>query len=282
MLVEIAIGDAYGAGFEYVKADRVAEANTLRGYVQHPTHGIAPGAYTDDAQMSLAIAEAMLSERPFSRELLADCFVNAFKRDPREGYAGRFFEFLQEVEDGADFLARIRPDSDKSGAAMRAGPLGLIANISELIAKTTLQARLTHDTRDGINAAVAAALAVHFCAYELGSLDEIGAFVASHVDGQWDVQWVGPVGAKGWMSTRAALTALSRASRMSDLLKDCVAFTGDVDTVAAIAMAAGSCCSALEQDLPRHLYDTLENGPYGREALERLDLRLTTEVRARR
>lgn len=278
MLVEIAIGDAYGAGFEYANASVVQSRNTLAGYVAHPKHGLAPGCYTDDTQMSLAIAEALLSERDFSRELVAECFVNAFKRDPREGYANGFFHFLTDVTDGADFLARIRPDSDKSGAAMRAGPLGVLADRSELIAKTTLQARLTHDTKDGVNAAIAAALAVHFCIYELGALDELGTFLTDHVEGQWDIPWVGKVGAKGRMSTRAAITALMRATRMSDLLKDCVAFTGDVDTVAAIAMAAGSGCTALEQDLPPQLYASLENGPWGREELERVDRLLMAKV----
>ena len=271
MLVEIAIGDAYGAGFEYVKPRIVAERNTLAAYVQHPRHAIAPGRYTDDTQMSIAVAEALVSGAPFSRELLADRFVQAFKRDPREGYAAGFFAFLSQVSDGADFLATIKPDSYKSGAAMRAAPLGIIADVPELIEKTKLQARITHDTPDGVNAAVAAALATHFCLYELGGLEELGPFVSAHVAGQWEVPWVGEVGPKGWMSTRAAITALSRATRMSELLKECVAFTGDVDTVAAIAMGAGSCCAAIEQDLPAQLIEGLENGPWGRRFLEDLD-----------
>lgn len=278
MLVEIAIGDAYGAGFEYVKQDVVRGKNTLEGFVQHPRHALNPGSYTDDTQMSLALAEALLSERAFTREWVAECFVRAIKRDPREGYAPAFYRFLQEVEDGSDFLARIRADSDKSGATMRAGPLGIIGTIPELIEKATLQARITHNSRDGINAAIAAALSVHYCLYALGPLDEVGGFVAEHVQGQWAVPWEGEVGPKGWMSVRAAITAVSRASRMSDLLKDCVDFTGDVDTVAAIAMAAGSCCSAIDQDLPAHLYTTLENGPWGRDYLSLLDAQLMEKV----
>jgi len=39
------------------------------------------------------------------------------------------------------------------------------------------------------------------------------------------------------------VTALTRAGRMTDLLKDCISFSGDVDTAAAIALAAGSCCA---------------------------------------
>ena len=86
--------------------------------------------------------------------------------------------------------------------------------------------------------------------------------------------WSGPVGEKGWMSVRAAITALARATSMRELLRGCVAFTGDVDTVATIALAAGSCCSAIEQDLPAALTEGLENGAYGREWLAELDGRL--------
>lgn len=60
MLLELAIGGAYGAGFEY--ADEMARThNDLSNYVQHPRHrGTKPGMYTDDTQMSLAIAELIV------------------------------------------------------------------------------------------------------------------------------------------------------------------------------------------------------------------------------
>lgn len=149
MLVELAIGDAYGAGYEYADAT-VARHNDLSGYVRHPRHEITLGAYTDDTQMSLAIVEVMVSGAPWTPEVLAEAFVEVFKRDPREGYAQGFYHFLQSVNSGTEFLAKIRPDSDKSGAAMRACPIGIFSTISEVIEKSTLQARLTHDTPDGI------------------------------------------------------------------------------------------------------------------------------------
>lgn len=37
MLVELAVGDAYGAGFEYADPEFVTAHNTVAGYVQHPT-----------------------------------------------------------------------------------------------------------------------------------------------------------------------------------------------------------------------------------------------------
>src|SRR5437016_3488053 len=104
MLLELAVGDAYGAGFEYTDRDTIRENNDLTHYVKHPRHHTLPGSYTDDTQMSLAIAEAIVSGDPWTPERLAERFVAAFQRDPREGYAARFYAFLQSVRDGKQFL----------------------------------------------------------------------------------------------------------------------------------------------------------------------------------
>src|SRR5262249_28430723 len=133
-------------------------------------------------------------------------------------------------------------------------------------------------TPDGKNAAVAAALAAHYFAYDLGKKCDLGAFLSSQVPGQWAAPWDGEVGSKGWMSVRAAVTALVGSESLSELLRACVAFTGDVDTVAAIALGAGSLSAEIEPDLPAHLVSGLENGPYGREYLAALDQRLLARI----
>ena len=280
MLVELAIGDAYGAGFEYVNGRFIAEHNNLSAYVQHPRHGTKPGSYTDDTQMSIAIAEALVSDEAWIPENIANRFVDCFKRDPREGYAGRFYEFLNRVHTGQQFLGEILPVSDKSGAAMRACPIGVCSSISEVVEKTELQAAITHNTSDGINAAKAAALMTHYIAYDLGPKSETGKFLESQVAGEWNSNWQGKVGEKGWMSVRAAITAVMRNDRMSDLLKDCVNFTGDVDTVATIALAAASCSREVIQDIPQQLVEGLENGAYGKDYIAELNKKLMERIRA--
>ena len=75
MLLELAIGDAYGAGFEYADIEYVKQHNNLFNYVKHPRHKLIPGSYTDDTQMSIAIAEMIISKEPWTRENLADKFV---------------------------------------------------------------------------------------------------------------------------------------------------------------------------------------------------------------
>ena len=188
MLLELAIGDAYGAGFEYVDADLIATHNHLHAYFKHPRHNIIPGHYTDDTQMSLAIAELIISGDEWTPLNIASKFVEVFKRDPREGYAGRFYRFLQDVKDGADFLARMKPVSEKSGASMRAGPIGVYPDIDTVIGRCTIQAAVTHNTPRGIAAAVASALTTHYFLYDLGPKRDLGAFLETYAPGDWTRQ----------------------------------------------------------------------------------------------
>ena len=58
---------------------------------------------------------------------------------------------------------------------------------------------------------------------------------------------------------------------LSKLLRACIAFTGDVDTIAAIAMGAASNSEEIDQDLPEHLVAELEDDRYGRSFLIQLD-----------
>lgn len=277
MLLELAVGDAYGAGFEFAD-DRVESDNNLKGYVQHPRHQIKPGCYTDDTQMSLAIAETIVSGDPWTPNAIADRFVAAFKRDPREGYSSKFYQLLLQVQTGEDLLTRINFSSDKSGAAMRAAPAGIFPTPERVIEKTTIQAAITHNTPDGINAACAAALMVHYFIYNLGEKQHLTAFLDSWVPGyQWSQPWQGQVKSTGWICVKAAITAIARNQTMSALLQDCIAFTGDVDTVAAIALAAAS-SSEIVQDIPQHLIDSLENKTYGKDYIINLDRQLMSLV----
>src|SRR4051812_2777354 len=123
MLLECAVGDAFGAGYEYNdEALQKWGGDLSKGYVQHGKHtGIKPGMYTDDTQMSIAIAEAIVSGDEWTPKNIVKHFLAAFLRDPRDGYARRFQAFLETKENQTPegFLANIKPESEKSGAAMR-------------------------------------------------------------------------------------------------------------------------------------------------------------------
>lgn len=160
MLLEMGIADAYGAGREYAPAADVAANNDGVTYVQHQKWAdLAPGRYTDDTQMAIALAEFLVSSggNAPNANHLACIFVKAFKRDERAGYAGGFYQLLQEVKDGYDLMDRISPMSNKSGGAMRAAPCGFLDTIDDVRDMAMFQASITHATRDGMNAAAASA-----------------------------------------------------------------------------------------------------------------------------
>ena len=276
ILLSMAIGDAYGAGFEYVPAPIVIVENDLNGYRQHQKHlTLKPGCYTDDTQMTLALAEFLLSGQSWTPLNLADAFVSTFKRDPRPGYAGGFYKLLCEIQDGTELLRRIVPFSHKNGAAMRAPILGLFKDIPQIFNAASLQAVITHATYTGIESSTAAALMLHYFYYDLGDKDLVGEFLMDQGMGEdWDNFKGGFVDGDGYVTVSAAIDAIRHNDTMADILKDCVSFTGDVDTVAAIAMACASVSREVDQNLPRVLFDYLENGEYGRDYLIGMDEKL--------
>lgn len=291
MLVEMAIGDAYGAAFEFITpihAQVVGLINDGATHQKHPDFDIGMGRYTDDTQMAVAIALEMKEGHVLSRKGLADRFVETFKRDERLGYANKFYDFLKEVNSGAEFLDRIRPNSTKSGAAMRAGPTGLFREVTEVLEQAKIQAKVTHNTSEAILAAQAVALMTNFFVFQRQTADEtkmvsntwVADWVQHHLpDYDWSKDWEGWVDGSAISCAHAAITAVKNGTSYQDVLKRSIAMTGDVDTVAAIAMFATS-LTDLPNDLPQSLYDGLEDGEYGKRYLYALDGQLKAFARS--
>jgi len=276
MLVEMAIADAYGAAFEFIQFPAPGLTNNGDAYHLNPETGLGGGRYTDDTQMALALAEHILRGAPETRVALADSFLNAYQRDKRPGYSRRFQRALDTAESGEHLLSLIEPTSDRSGAAMRAGPIGLYRDLSHAMELASLQASVTHDTAEGRASASAVAAMVHFLRYGLGNRKALGQFLDDKVPGfSWADDWTGPTSVRGVDCVRAAATIVRRATGLVDVLRRAVALGGDTDTVAAIAMFAASVCADLPNDLPASLYDGLEQGPFGRAYLEGVDRELS-------
>ena len=279
MLLEIAVGDAYGAGLEYVPREIIDKNNNLRKYLSHQKYKTIPGTYTDDTQMALGVAELLLEDKEFTPLNIATKFVEVFKRDERAGYAQGFYNFLKEVKTGEEFLEKINPTSEKNGGAMRASPIGYLPKIRDVISHAEIQASVTHNTFIGKNSAAAAALMAHYFIYNLGDKKNLGEFISEYVPGEWNTPWKGEVGAKGFIAVRAAITAMNSSNSLSEILKACIDFGGDVDTVAAIALGSASCSKEIEQDLPDKLINSLENSNFGKDYLIELDKRLKQKFR---
>lgn len=274
-----AIGDAYGFCFEFAKPAFVAKYNNL-SYRQHPEFShVVPGVYSDDTQMQLALAELIMRGDAWTRENIAESFVRTYKRDPRPGYARGFRAFLDEIQSGAELLSRIRPDSDRNGAAMRSPVIGLLPKIETVVEYAKVQAAITHDTKGGIDSAVASALMCHFLTYDLGAKSELPEFLSAHVSGyDWRRAWFGKVPVHGMSTAYAALTVLMSSNSMSELLKRSIAFTGDVDSVATIALACASGSALFEDDISDELWRGLESAAFGLPTLKEVDAAVWSKV----
>jgi ADP-ribosyl-[dinitrogen reductase] hydrolase len=276
-LLACAIADAYGAGFEYVPPAIVRANNDLTKYLPHPKWskvkgGIQPGSYTDDAQMAMGLAEHMLEDDLWNLLTLADRWVGTFKRDERTGYARGFYSLLREVKDGAELVAKLRPISNKNGGAMRAFPIGFLPNTQMVRDLAMLQASLTHASWTGMTAAAGAALMFHHRYHCVGLKEDLPFFLDRWLPGaEFSTPWKGKVGSNGINTVRAALAAYMNGITLGNVLHRSVAFTGDVDTVAAIAMPVAAVCEDMPQTFPSSLVAGLENGTYGGDYIAHLD-----------
>jgi ADP-ribosyl-[dinitrogen reductase] hydrolase len=273
MLLEIAIGDAYGAGFEFAPRAKIERHNDGANYVAHEL-GIPAGRYTDDTQMSIAIAELLLHDAPLDAPACADAFVHAYRRDPRAGYSRGFGQLLSEVADGAELLRRIHPGSVRNGAAMRSVPLGLIADRALMRRVALEQASVTHDSPEGRLSSEVVALMAHALLHHGLRIEALAAMVAAETGFELRGDWNAEVAVDALQTLHAVHTALVAHRSKRELLRACVAFGGDTDSVAAIALGLASMSGEFTDDLPASLFDGLENGPYGRHWLGALDARL--------
>lgn len=274
LLVRIAQGDAYGMSCEYIKLPRdqhvYDRALRFEGYGKHPTHRLKKGQYTDDTQMSVAVTEVLLKDNTarLSEFEFADSFLHCFKRDQREGYSRGFQAFLEKVSTPQEFLATIKSDSDKNGAAMRSVPIGVLQEPKDVVETATVQAKITHNTPGGIDASVAVALMSHFALYVDEPLSRLPEWLAEYQAPSRLPKWPqAPVQGPGVgiNTARAVLTLLVEETTLLGIVKRAIEWGGDTDSVLAIAWGIAS--ARMHEELPPFFDGGLENGTYGRDFL---------------
>lgn len=274
MLIEIAIGDAYGAGFEFVEEDIIKKYNKLESYYDSRIDNIRAGQYTDDTQMSLAIAELLIDEVEWEKENITKYFLNVFDRDKRQGYAKGFYNFLIENNDVESFLNNINPESVRNGAAMRSVPLSYIKNKEELKEKAKIQASITHNTHEGIVSSQSVALIGHYFLYENINKHEIRDKLLMEIKEIYRTDKTDRVACDAIDTVDAVLTVLLKSNTFSEILINSIELGGDTDSVASIALGLASLSNQFTNDLPEFLYTDLENEKYGKDYILELENKL--------
>ncbi len=295
MMLGIAIGDAFGAGYEFAYKDvKLFEQNLdISCYRKNPNRKFSfyrPGMYTDDTQMSIGVAELLVSDDEFNHQNLAECFVNCYKRDPIRGYAKGFQEFLDSVSSGKELLEKIRPNSERNGAAMRSVPLGIIKDLETLVKYAKINSEITHNTSKGIASSAAVALLSHDYFYNKGKINLetllnniriIDLETSEHLEKIAEMKDFEPVlmfgeeykdmgiPLNGMRTVGAALHLLLKYEEPEDVLKGVILLGGDTDSVAAISLGIAMVNKQIN-DLPAFLYEQLTDHEYGRDYLLKL------------
>jgi ADP-ribosyl-[dinitrogen reductase] hydrolase len=274
MLLEAAIGDAYGAGFEFRELDFIKLHNDLTSYHPHGLYTEIYKKYTDDTQMAIAISELLLEEENWTEEIVADKFVEVFHRDKRRGYSDRVYTALDASRNGKEFIQSLSFQSNGNGSAMRAYSIGYIRDIDRLLNFCEIQAKTSHNTIEGIRCAKRIALAVHFYRYDLNQHTSLIEFINDTLKENENYHVTSPIDMHGYPTTQAVIKIVSEATSMKECLKYSIDFGGDTDTVATLSMAILSQKKSCLYDLPDFLFEELENEKYGKQYLIELDKKI--------
>ena len=278
-LVPLAVADAYCLACEFVPEDESADLKKqllkFERYISNPRYSSTPGKYTDDTEMSVANAQALIAgSLPLTKLDYANAYLAEFIRGgKRQAYATGFQKFLCSIQSGEEFLEKIRPDSEKNGAAMRAVPFGVIKDIDALLTEATTQASVTHNTHAGIFSSRVIALMSHYAFYSDDPFfDMLAEFCFENLPSE-DVKKYGWIFMDRWPNKRvnnqgkfpiavstvhAVFDLLRYQNFFIDILKQTILWGGDTDSVAALA--GGIYMINNFDEIPSFMIDNLELG----------------------
>jgi poly(ADP-ribose) glycohydrolase ARH3 len=277
-----AVGDALGAPFEGLPADFVFwQAGPVGELLDSPPDG--PLRYTDDTQMMIGVAEALLAHEEIRPAALVERFAANY--DPRRGYGTGARRLLEAALGGGDWdrLAEtVFPGgSFGNGAAMRVAPVGLVfAHDPDRAAEqASASARPTHRHPLGVEGArllaVAVALAAQGPPLDRRAFYQQLARDCREEEFAWQLRAGHALGFLGnsLPAHQSVVTAIACFTTCPDSFAACVeraiALGDNTDTLAAMA---GALCGAHlgVAGVPARWVERLEGGPRGVQYLRAL------------
>lgn len=288
MLLEMAIADAYGIGFEFVPMEGDTRPNTGRQFYQNPKYlDLQPGCYTDDTQRAIANAVVVLDGDPMSIWSYADAYHSVFVDDPRNGYSRRYQAFLESVDSAEDFIERIDTTAVSNGSIMGVLPIGFLPTPGQVRAAAAAQAMATH-SYETVPYAQSLALLAHYYIYRpryfIGNTVAIDWQTFLNREMRWSEnrgydfhRQPGPVKMSAH-DTWTAVMSLQHYDSLHTILRAAVDLRGDTDSVAALAVGLASLNRDVKNDLPVSLFDGFEKGDFGADFLYDLETRLRAKM----
>lgn len=281
-LLGLAVGDALGGCFEGQTAGGIVGRYINRQTLfASPPEG--PLYYTDDTQMAIGVAEALLQDHQIIETTLCEAFIANYH--PYRGYGRGARAVLGAMEDGKDYKSvaenHFPGGSFGNGAAMRVAPIGMFfhRDLDRVWEQARLSALPTHVHPLGIEGAQILATAVALC-LRMETFDRPAFFdyllaqcqtepfrakiaLAARIERSSGLQELG----NGIEATESVATAIACFALAPDdyceVIGSAIYLGGDTDTIAAMAGALAGAFLGVSA-IPGKLVDLLEETPKGR------------------
>ena len=169
-LIGCAVGDALGAPIEGWSRERIAPLDSVTAGYRPLVHGRAPnerryplGQYTDDTQLTIAIARSLVAEVRVDGAAIGREFAALWESGEIVGAGPVADRAVRRLIAGTPWQdAAIADDLPLNGAAMRIAPIGLwdCDDRASLAEDATVASIVTHKHPLAIDAAIAVATAV--------------------------------------------------------------------------------------------------------------------------
>lgn len=177
----LAIGDALGKPVETFKYEKIVDLHgRVDKYLSNSGHkwfdGHMEGTWTDDTQLSLAIARAMIRAGDFDLDAIAEEQVKEFKANVK-GWGGSTREALARIAAGTHWSESGKTDKPRrgtgNGICMKVAPIGIHMALKnptcqkkqweESVSKLVKLSTMTHYTSMAITSGLAHAFATFKC-----------------------------------------------------------------------------------------------------------------------
>lgn len=292
VLYGLAIGDALGRPLEFIPLSLIKQRYGAQGLCDLPT----PALYTDDTQMSLAVAEALVergdADLDSLMEAVAAHFI-AWKNSPENNRSPGItcMRAIGALEAGVPWFESGIPYSKGCGSAMRVAPVGYFYqhDLARLRTVAIATGSITHTHRAAEAACLAAAMLVKLALDGLPPqdylpiLEEVTADISDEFDlvlhrsaqALWFVseeeamRYIG----EGWTGDEAVGLALYCVMRYPDDYRKAIwraaNFDGDSDSVACITGAIMGARLGVEA-IPADWLARIEKSEYLADLADRL------------
>lgn len=177
----VAIGDALGMPVETFSAERIAaDYGRIDRYYEPKDHkwfkGEPAGMVTDDTQLTLAVAQAMIScveqgINPLSMDAQAAHHVRSMKDEGTKGWGHSTRDSVRRLSNGVDWKSSGQAKGVGNGVPMKILPVGLYlakiidddAKVNECLDFIGQLSAMTHQTSISASAGIVQAMAVYSC-----------------------------------------------------------------------------------------------------------------------